>query len=243
MVLEEEYQFICGQENCNEEKQKRRKHGKKKKKFVEDTAKVVEELPLMVSAREEENLISDDGTDRNKKTVNKRHSLKANIENPDEQEANPESMSKGIGLVGDEGLAKSKRDKKNQSLEEADNGKEEQEVTKSIDLEGHLQSSDGKVDIRKNKTKRQLLKEAAKANKCGVCYLSRIPPHMNPLQLRQILSRYGDIQRIYLTPEKESKVILFVIGLCSVYFFFSILFSNFLLSLSLRHVCSLTPLF
>ncbi|XP_039123986.1 pre-rRNA-processing protein ESF2 [Dioscorea cayenensis subsp. rotundata] len=37
--------------------------------------------------------------------------------------------------------------------------------------------------------------------KCGVCYLSRVPPHMDPTKLRQILSQYGDIQRIYLVPE------------------------------------------
>lgn len=54
---------------------------------------------------------------------------------------------------------------------------------------------------RKKKRKIRLLKEAAKADKRGVCYLSRIPPRMDPLKLRQILSQYGEIERIYLTPE------------------------------------------
>ncbi|KAL3503853.1 hypothetical protein ACH5RR_033694 [Cinchona calisaya] len=45
------------------------------------------------------------------------------------------------------------------------------------------------------------MEEAKMAEKRGVCYLSRIPPHMDPLKLRQILSQYGEIQRIYLTPE------------------------------------------
>ncbi|XP_076891457.1 pre-rRNA-processing protein ESF2-like [Bidens hawaiensis] len=54
---------------------------------------------------------------------------------------------------------------------------------------------------RKKRRKERLLKEAAKANKRGVCYLSRIPPRMDPLKLRQILSQYGEIERIYLTPE------------------------------------------
>lgn len=54
---------------------------------------------------------------------------------------------------------------------------------------------------RKDKSKKRLLKEVEKAERRGVCYLSRVPPHMNPLTLRQILSQYGEIQRLYLTPE------------------------------------------
>ncbi|XAR60284.1 hypothetical protein NMG60_11033590 [Bertholletia excelsa] len=47
----------------------------------------------------------------------------------------------------------------------------------------------------------QRTKQAAAADKRGVCYLSRIPPRMDPLKLCQILSQYGEIGRIYLTPE------------------------------------------
>ncbi|KAK9056252.1 hypothetical protein SSX86_027342 [Deinandra increscens subsp. villosa] len=54
---------------------------------------------------------------------------------------------------------------------------------------------------RKIKRKKRLMKEAAKAHMRGVCYLSRVPPRMDPLKLRQILSQYGDIERIWLTPE------------------------------------------
>ncbi|KAK1313888.1 hypothetical protein QJS10_CPA06g01244 [Acorus calamus] len=54
---------------------------------------------------------------------------------------------------------------------------------------------------RKKKKKERYLRELAAAKKRGICYLSRIPPHMDPLKLRQILSRYGDLERIYLTPE------------------------------------------
>ncbi|CAI9101618.1 OLC1v1038986C1 [Oldenlandia corymbosa var. corymbosa] len=58
-----------------------------------------------------------------------------------------------------------------------------------------------KKEKRKLRRKKLLLEEAEKAKNRGVCYLSRIPPHMDPLQLRQILSQYGEIQRIYLEPE------------------------------------------
>ncbi|KAF8037635.1 hypothetical protein BT93_B0489 [Corymbia citriodora subsp. variegata] len=60
----------------------------------------------------------------------------------------------------------------------------------------------GEEALRKiRKKKKQLAKEAAQAGNRGVCYLSRIPPHMDHVKLRQILSQYGEIQRIYLAPE------------------------------------------
>lgn len=40
-----------------------------------------------------------------------------------------------------------------------------------------------------------------RAKKRGVVYLSRIPPFMNPQKLRRILEQFGEIGRIYLTPE------------------------------------------
>ncbi|XP_072997950.1 pre-rRNA-processing protein ESF2 [Typha latifolia] len=60
---------------------------------------------------------------------------------------------------------------------------------------------EGEVPERKNKKKRSHEDLGEDAEKRGVCYLSRIPPHMNPSHIRQILSRFGDIHRIYLAPE------------------------------------------
>lgn len=42
---------------------------------------------------------------------------------------------------------------------------------------------------------------AAVPGKRGVCYLSRIPPHLKPLKLRHLLSQFGEVLRIYLAPE------------------------------------------
>ncbi|KAE8706691.1 protein DEHYDRATION-INDUCED 19-like protein 5-like [Hibiscus syriacus] len=53
---------------------------------------------------------------------------------------------------------------------------------------------------KEKKKKMKLLKEAADADNRGVCYLSRVPPHMDHVKLRQLLSQYGEILRIYLTP-------------------------------------------
>ncbi|CAD5325998.1 unnamed protein product [Arabidopsis thaliana] len=58
-----------------------------------------------------------------------------------------------------------------------------------------------KADRRKKKLKDKLLKEASKADNRGVCYLSRIPPHMDHVRLRHILAQYGELGRIYLAPE------------------------------------------
>lgn len=79
---------------------------------------------------------------------------------------------------------------------------EEQEIKRtSHSEEGESEGNDEKGRIQKNKLKKRLLKEASKADKRGVCYLSRIPPHMDHVKLRHILSQYGEIQRIYLAPE------------------------------------------
>ncbi|RWW24384.1 hypothetical protein BHE74_00050307 [Ensete ventricosum] len=54
----------------------------------------------------------------------------------------------------------------------------------------------------KGRRKRKISREDEDANeKRGVCYLSRVPPRMDPSHVRQILSQYGEVQRIYLVPE------------------------------------------
>jgi ESF2/ABP1 family protein len=39
----------------------------------------------------------------------------------------------------------------------------------------------------------------------GVCYLQRIPPYMNPISLRKLLTQKFEIGRIYLEPESNKK--------------------------------------
>ncbi|XP_026447240.1 pre-rRNA-processing protein ESF2-like isoform X1 [Papaver somniferum] len=59
---------------------------------------------------------------------------------------------------------------------------------------------------QKKKRKKILLEEAKKARNRGVCYLSRIPPQMDPVKLRQVLSQHGEIDRIYLVPETKQQL-------------------------------------
>lgn len=39
-----------------------------------------------------------------------------------------------------------------------------------------------------------------KKRKCGIVYISTLPPHMNVTKIREIFSLYGDIGRVYLQP-------------------------------------------
>ncbi|XP_028772429.1 pre-rRNA-processing protein esf2 isoform X2 [Neltuma alba] len=97
---------------------------------------------------------------------------------------------------------KKKKRKKKVMAGNSGTAPEEKDINATKKTSSH--SSGEKTDGRKNKMKKRLLKEAEKADKRGVCYLSRIPPHMDHLKLRRILSQFGDIQRIYLAPEGDS---------------------------------------
>lgn len=47
----------------------------------------------------------------------------------------------------------------------------------------------------------QLAKHEKKIGKTGVIYISRVPPYMKPQKMRQVLSRFGEIDRLFLKPE------------------------------------------
>jgi hypothetical protein len=50
-------------------------------------------------------------------------------------------------------------------------------------------------------SKKKLQKFQDEADSHGVVYLSRIPPYMQPQKIRYLLSPYGEVMRIFLTPE------------------------------------------
>jgi len=39
-----------------------------------------------------------------------------------------------------------------------------------------------------------------KKRKCGIVYISTLPPHMNVTKIREFFSVYGDIGRVFLPP-------------------------------------------
>jgi hypothetical protein len=44
-----------------------------------------------------------------------------------------------------------------------------------------------------------------KKGKCGIIYISTLPPHMNVTKIREIFSEYGDIGRVFLQPADTGK--------------------------------------
>ncbi|KAL5197108.1 hypothetical protein ABZP36_000620 [Zizania latifolia] len=70
-------------------------------------------------------------------------------------------------------------------------------------VEEGLGSEGEDEDEDEEETREQALKRLDGLSKRGVCYLSRVPPNMNPSHVRQMLSKYGEVQRIYLVPEGQ----------------------------------------
>uniref|UniRef100_A0A1D1XT81 Pre-rRNA-processing protein esf2 n=1 Tax=Anthurium amnicola TaxID=1678845 RepID=A0A1D1XT81_9ARAE len=76
------------------------------------------------------------------------------------------------------------KQRKRQGAEDYSNEKKEKKKTENKGMKGTIAFDDG--------------------GKRGICYLSRIPPHMDPTSLRHMLSQYGEIERIYLAPTDPS---------------------------------------
>lgn len=119
---------------------------------------------------------------------------KSNFRNFDEEEGEGEEEEEG-----DEG---EEEEEKEEEKEDDDNDEDDND------------EDDGKNDITKVKSKRskklkqltpeQLAKEQKRIKKTGVCYLSKIPPYMKPSKLRSVLSRFGELDRIFLKPEDST---------------------------------------
>jgi ESF2/ABP1 family protein len=80
------------------------------------------------------------------------------------------------------------------------------EVDSECTIEEHDKDFDSLEQIRSRVNSKPLSNEAlakfnSKIEQSGVCYLSRVPPFMKHIKLRNLLSKYGEINRIYLAPE------------------------------------------
>ncbi|KAJ2810925.1 RNA-binding ATPase activator esf2 [Coemansia furcata] len=54
-------------------------------------------------------------------------------------------------------------------------------------------------------SEKEILRAQRTERKSGVIYMSRVPPFMKPLKVRQMLQKYGDIGRIYLVEEDDQR--------------------------------------
>ncbi len=99
----------------------------------------------------------------------------------------------------------SKRKKKRLSTEDLEEANEDvtfSDLDDDDDGDDEKNSADARLlDVQK--AKRLVLAERAKRKqaKRGVVYLGAIPPRMKPQKLRQLLSPFGKLDRVYLTPE------------------------------------------
>ena len=94
---------------------------------------------------------------------------------------------------------------KNDALNEDDEDDEDDEGNDAQEEETQV-GSDGENGARKSTAKgpinmKKLSSFRDKLEQTGVVYLSRVPPYMKAQKIRHLLSKYGTIGRIYLTPE------------------------------------------
>lgn len=109
---------------------------------------------------------------------------KTNYEDDEDQYYGFVGDSEDDELVNDEALSDPKLEETAKFLEKNINGT----------------TTFGTKKIKKLTTK-QLEKEENRIKKTGVVYLSSLPPYMKPQKLRQVMSRFGEVGRIFLKPE------------------------------------------
>ncbi|WBW74406.1 U3 snoRNP-associated protein Esf2 [Schizosaccharomyces osmophilus] len=101
----------------------------------------------------------------------------------------------------------------NASEEDENEGEAEDNSDAELYVGGDSEEDNGEENIKAVKSEKPLnkisIEEVEKKKKAikrsGVIYLSKVPPYMEPSKLRQLLSQYGKLGRIYLAPESAQK--------------------------------------
>jgi len=119
---------------------------------------------------------------------------RVNSDDSDEEAENDNRGHVGALTDGDEPLKLSKL-----HAEEDDAAEDEDEQPDGV------QQPPTKNKQLKLLTPKQLERSQKAASRTGVLYLSRVPPFMKPHTLRHLLEGYGEIGRIFLTPEDAEK--------------------------------------
>jgi ESF2/ABP1 family protein len=97
--------------------------------------------------------------------------------------------------VGDEEQSEGEEDQS-----EDDDGEEKDDRFAMLEEDSDKPKKTSKKKV-KPLTAEQLEKFQQDINRTGVVYLSRVPPFMKPAKVKQLLSRYAEIGRVYLAPE------------------------------------------
>ena len=124
-----------------------------------------------------------------------------------EQEQGQEEQGQDQEVQGDE---QDRENGKNDDGDELVEGEEDGGVWSppdtSDDLKGHGTEAKPSSTRRSTRPIRPLTAKSLEmrrqaSQKTGVIYISRIPPFMKPTKIRSLLSPYGSVNRIFLTPE------------------------------------------
>lgn len=127
----------------------------------------------------------------------------------DEADINPQIKSKKLQRNFEEQAGSDDEDVSDVQSETEIESKPQSDVLDDDAIDELTQSIIGGTTFAAEKVKKlsvnQLEKEQKKIKKSGVVYLSSIPPYMKPQKIRHIMSRFGEVGRLYLKPE-DSKV-------------------------------------
>lgn len=134
-------------------------------------------------------------TSKKTKTISQNDPFNKSIESDNEVESDVEEDEKEEEKKLEVGLKpvtgeKSKEEEKDSTLKDDKVEEEESVEDKTAKLKKRL----------------ELVNALKKTNhKTGVVYLSSIPPYMKPAKLRQILSKFGQIDRLFMKKEDDAK--------------------------------------
>ncbi|GAV28379.1 hypothetical protein PMKS-001850 [Pichia membranifaciens] len=139
---------------------------------------------------------SDDDSDDAGKSV-QRKSTKSFVEKAQD---NSDSDNNGDDDDDEEQYYGFLGDEDGEALDNADAQMSIEETAKVIEKK-LLEDPSASLKKVKRLTPKQLENEEKRVKKTGVVYLSSLPPYMKPQKLRQVMTRFGEVGRIFLKPE------------------------------------------
>lgn len=122
------------------------------------------------------------------------------IEDDEEEEGKEKEKGRDNDLEQDNVKELDIDDERTFKVNSEDNKTEEESKDEDIELEA---KNDKTAKLKKRLQFVNALKKTH--HKTGVVYLSSIPPYMKPAKMRQILSRFGEVDRLFLKREDETK--------------------------------------
>ncbi|KAL1917302.1 uncharacterized protein VTP21DRAFT_4958 [Calcarisporiella thermophila] len=115
------------------------------------------------------------------------------LEEEEENESKIKSVKSRHSPAEEESESESEEDNESDS-------EEKKEANTTAEEASAKPKKKGKKKV-KPLTPEELAKWQEEQNRTGIVYISRVPPFMKPQKIRQLLSQYGEIGRVYLAPE------------------------------------------